>query len=96
MSSLSTINEKIALRLINSLTKVFVEEVGFVEYVSKIFQTVIRKFDSKAIFDACVKSIKVFLSVHYGNLRKLSYAKSLLDGGVKVDRTNVNLKIKNL
>ena len=96
MGSLSSTNEKIALRLITSLTKAFIEEIGFVDSVSKIFQGVIRKFDTKSILDASIKSIKVFLSVHYGNLRKLSYSKSLVNSAVKVDKNNVNLKIKNM
>ena len=34
--------------------------------------------------------------MHYSNLRKLSYSKSLVGGEVKIDKTNVSLKLKNL
>lgn len=43
-----------------------------------------------------MKFIKVCLSVHYSNLRKLSYSKSLIEGVVKVDKSNVFFKVKNM
>ena len=85
-----------ALRLLTNVTKVFVEEIGCVDSVSGIVERVIRKFDSKSIFESAVKFVKVCLSVHYANLRKLSYSKSLMDGAVKIDRSNVILKVKNM
>lgn len=85
-----------ALRLINNLTKVFVEEFGYVEGVSAVLTGIIRKFDGKSIFESAVKLVKVCLSVHYSNLRKLSYSKSLVGGEVKIDKANASLKLKNL
>jgi hypothetical protein len=67
-----------------------------VNYVSKVVQSIIRRFDSKGIFDMTVRFIKVCLSVHYANLRKLAYSKSLVDGAVKIDKANVSFKAKNL
>jgi hypothetical protein len=96
LGSLEAATEKFALRLLTCVTKVFVEEIGYVDSVSGIVGRIIRKFDSKPIFDSEVKFVKVCLSVHYGNLRKLSYSKSLMDGAVKIDKSNANLKVKNL
>lgn len=64
--------------------------------MTAIVQVILRKFDSKPIFELAVKFIKVCLSVHYSNLRKLTYSKSLVDGAVKVDRANAFFKLKNL
>jgi hypothetical protein len=47
------------------------------------------------IFDLTVKFIKICLAVFYANLRKLNYSKSLIDGTIKLDRSNVFYKAKN-
>ena len=39
--------------------------------------------------------MKVCLAVYYANLRKLNYSKSLIDGGIKLDKSNVFYKAKN-
>lgn len=43
-----------------------------------------------------VKFIKVCLSIHYANLRKLTYSKSLVEGSIKIDRGNAFFKAKNI
>lgn len=50
----------------------------------------------KSVFEGAVKFVKVCLSVHYSNLRKLSYSKSLVGGEVNIDKTNASLKLKNI
>lgn len=42
-----------------------------------------------------MKLVKISLAVHYANLRKLNYAKSLIDGAVKLDKGNAFYKAKN-
>lgn len=60
-----------------------------------ILETIIRKFETKTIFELTVKFMKVCLAVYYANLRKLNYSKSLIDGGIKLDKSNVFYKAKN-
>ena len=87
--------EKGALRVYNIITKIFVEEVGSGEAISNILQILIRKFDSKIVFDLNVKFIKVCLAIYYANIRKLNYSKSLIEGTVKLDYSNAFYKAKN-
>ena len=77
------------------MTKLFVEEVGGVESISSIIETIVRRFDTKIIFDLTVKFAKVCLAVYYANLRKLNYSKSLIDGTIKLDVSNIFYKAKN-
>lgn len=89
-------DEKGALRVYNIITKLFVEEVGNPEAISNIIETLIRRFDSKIIFDLNVKFMKVCLAIYYANIRKLNYSKSLVEGTVKLDYSNAFYKAKNI
>ena len=95
-SGLGFMEEKGALRVYNIITKLFVEEVGSCEAICNIVEVLIRKFDSKIIFDLNVKFVKVCLAIYYANIRKLNYSKSLIEGTVKLDSANAFYKAKNL
>lgn len=71
------------------------QEIGSLDSISNILDAIIRKFESKIIFDLTVKFVKVCLAVYYANLRKLNYSKSLVEGTVKLDKSNVFYKAKN-
>lgn len=93
--SVDEIDEKGALRVYNIITKLFVEEVGSVEAICNILESIIRRFDSKIIFDLNVKFVKICLAIYYANIRKLNYSKSLVEGTVKLDYSNAFYKSKN-
>ena len=83
------------MRVYNIITKLFVEEAGNPEIISNIIETLIRRFDSKIMFELNVKFIKVSLAIFYANIRKLNYYKSLIEGSVKLNYTNAFYKVKN-
>lgn len=77
-NSIGYVDEKGALRVYNIITKIFVEEVGSVDAITNIIETMIRKFDSKLMFELNIKFMKVCLAIYYANIRKLNYSKSLI------------------
>lgn len=71
------------------------EEVGRIEPIINILESIIKKYDSKLIFDLNIKFVKICLAIYYANIRKLNYNKSLVEGVVKLDATNAFHKAKN-
>lgn len=89
------IDEKLALKVYNIITKIFVEEIGYCDFITTIIGTILKRFEDSIFFDLTVKFIKICLAVHHANLRKLNYSKSLIEGTIKIDKTNVFFKAKN-
>lgn len=81
--------------MFNAVTRLFVEEAGWVVSVSDVLGGILRRFGSVLVGELTLKFSKVCLAVYYANLRKLNYSKSLIEGTVKLDKSNAFYRVKN-
>lgn len=81
----------------NIVSKVVMEETHLCRMASEIILSLLRKFTTENIFmDMTVKLIKVSLSVHFANVRKLSSKRKSLTGGPKGDLEDSAMRSKNV